>query len=89
VARFFLFQAPPSDRPLRERVDNLTAFYSFLKAEYSRILDGRLLASTIELFRAKLDPKEHTDEKILDWIIWKYIKLADAGALLDGQILYR
>jgi hypothetical protein len=89
VARFFLFQAPPSDRPLAERVDKLMAFYSFLKTEYSRILSGGLLASTVELFRTKLDPKQHTDEKILDWIIWKYIKLADDGGLLRRQILYR
>ena len=88
VARFFLFKAPPRNRAAPERISKLTAFHGFLVTEYARVIDSGQLATAIEAFRQRFDPKEHTDEKILDWLIWKLVALADEGALLNGQIAY-
>jgi hypothetical protein len=30
----------------------------------------------------------HSDEKIVDWLIWALVGLADGGALLKEQISY-
>lgn len=88
VARFFLFEAPSSDRPAPERIGRLTAFHDFLRAEYARVINRRQLATAIDAFRQRFKPQQHTDEKILDWLIWKFVNLADDGALLNGQIVY-
>jgi hypothetical protein len=88
VARFYLFEAPASDRPLQERITKLMAFYEFLVAEYARVIDNGLLATAIAAFRERFKPQQHTDEKIVDWLIWALVGLIDDGALLDGRIVY-
>jgi hypothetical protein len=88
VARFFLFEAPSSDRPVPERIGGLTAFHAFLEVEYRRVLNGRQLSTAIDAFRQRFDPEQHTDEKIVDWLIWTFVNLVDGGALLNGQIAY-
>ena len=47
-----------------------------------------LLAPAIAAFRERFHPQHHTDEKIVDWLIWALVGLADEGALLDGRIVY-
>jgi hypothetical protein len=88
VARFFLFEAPSSDRPVEERITKLTAFHDFLGTEYARVIKGGQLASAIAAFRQRFNPQQHTDEKIIDWLIWTLVSLADRGALLKSQIVY-
>jgi hypothetical protein len=46
------------------------------------------LATAIAEFRQRFNPQQHTDEKIIDWLVWKFVALADKGALLNGQIVY-
>ena len=88
VSRFFLFEAPSSDRPLPERIRRLTAFCGFLETEYARLINGGQLGAAIDAFRQRFNPQQHTDEKIVDWLVWKLVDLTDHGALLNGQIVY-
>ena len=88
VARFFLFEPPASDPPLQERIAKLTAFYEFLVAEYARVINAGMLAPAIAAFRERFRPHHHTDEKIVDWLIWALVGLAEDGAVLNGRIVY-
>jgi hypothetical protein len=63
-------------------------FYKFLKNEYSRVLANNLLKPAIDDFKNRFKTKQHTDEKIIDWLIWAFIEWADRGALLREQIPY-
>jgi hypothetical protein len=88
VARFFLFEPPSSDRPVEERITKLIAFHDFLGTEYARVIKGGQLASAIAAFRQRFNPQQHTDEKVIDWLIWTFVYLADKGALLTSRIVY-
>lgn len=88
AARFFLFEAPSSDRPVNERIKKLIEFYDFRGTEYARVIKGGQLTFAIAAFRQQFNPRQHTDEKIIDWLIWALVNLADRGALLTNQIVY-
>jgi hypothetical protein len=87
VARFYLFRAP-SGGTVEERTKKLTALHNFLIAEYARVIHNGLLAPAIGAFRDRFKPRLHTDEKIIDWLIWALVGLAEDGAVLDGRIVY-
>jgi len=81
VARFYLFQEPSTDWPFPTRINAYVAFYGFLKNEYARILNRNLLKPAIDAFKQKFNPKQHTEEKVIDWLIWKFVDLADKGQI--------
>lgn len=85
VARFFLFERPLG----ADRMARLIAFYDFLAGEYARIIDAGYLADAISAFRQKFNLQQHSDEKIIDWLIWAFVGLMDRGALLERLIVYK
>jgi hypothetical protein len=87
VARFYLFKAPTSGT-VKERTEKLTAFHNFLVADYARVINSGLLAPAIAAFRERFKPRHHTDEKIIDCLVWVLVGLAEDGAVLDGRIVY-
>ncbi len=87
IARFYLFQEPPSSS-LQGRIYNLCAFHDFLSREYARVIDNGLLKNAIAAFRQRYKPQKHTDEKIIDWLIWCFVGLLDNGGLISGKIAY-
>ncbi len=86
IARFYLFQRPSG--PPQQRITSLIAFHNFLINEYARVISSGQLTGAIVAFQQQLKPQRHTDEKILDWLIWALVRLVDDGALLNGQIAY-
>jgi hypothetical protein len=82
IAEFYFFQAP-AGTGYEERIAKLTQFYEFLKNEYARILENGLLKTSIEEFRQNFPTNKFTEEKIVDSLIWAFVKL-----LRDGQIIY-
>lgn len=88
VARFYLFQEPDLKLALPTRIKGYVEFYDFLKDEYLRVLTHNLLKPAIDDFRQRFNPQQHTDEKIIDWLIWAFIGWADNGALVRGRIVY-
>ena len=88
IAWFYFFPEPSRDWPLERRIETFVGFYEFLIDEYSRIIRKGLLAKSIAAFRERFKPDNHTDEKIIDWLIWQFVTLANAGGLIDSKIAY-
>ena len=84
VAQFYLFQEPSTRFPQPMRIKAYLEFYEFLRGEYARVLKNDLLRPAIDCFKQKFNPKQHSDEKIVDWLIWAFIVWVDSGALLNG-----
>ncbi len=90
VCRFYLFQQqPPTKMSPQQKTNRLINFYNFLIAEYARVINGNMLSTAIAAFRQQTNnPQLHTDVKVVDWLIWGFVGLADTGALLNGQVAY-
>ncbi len=90
VAAFYFFVAPTTSAPDPERrTSEYLDFYQFLTSEYARVLQNGLLRRSIEEFRHRLKPQHFTDEKIIDSLIWGFVKLLRNGALSNRRIIYR
>jgi hypothetical protein len=74
VAEFYFFQAPTRGS-FEERLAALTEFYEYLRVEYARVLKNGLLSTAIKAFRREFPENKFTDEKIIDSLIWAFIKL--------------
>ena len=83
VSQFFFVPRPSSD---------LTAYlniHGFLVTEYQRILSNGLLASAITTFRTvHPNAAHHSNEKVIDWLMWEFVKLANGGAFRQRQFLH-
>jgi hypothetical protein len=89
VCRFYLFQQQvPTKLTPRQKMSRLIPFHNFLIAEYARVISSGQLAPAIAAFRQHFNAQKHSDEKIVDWLIWALVGLADGRALLDGLIGY-
>ena len=87
VAHFYLFEKPYWV-PMAERLDALMEFYDFLSGEYHRVLSDGLLAEPIEAFKQQFqqqfrNPQKHTDVKIIDWLIFKFVGLAEKKKMIN------
>jgi hypothetical protein len=81
IARFFLFQEPATTIPYGYRINGYLAFHNFLVKEYARIITTGQLRSAMNAFRQQFNPQKHTEQKIIDWLIWKFVELADKGQI--------
>lgn len=88
VARFFWFQEPSTDMDRDVRVERYLGFHTFLVQEYARVIAGELLIKSIAEFRKRFATQRHTDEKIIDWLLWSFAGLANRGALVNRQITF-
>jgi len=89
VASFYFFQEPNRVQPLNQRVATLSAFHAFLICEYARVLRNGLLTQAIQQFRQQFQPQHFTDEKVIDSLIWAYVRLLNNGGQINRQITYR
>jgi hypothetical protein len=72
---FYNFVEPPRHLLTDQRIAAYVHFHQFLIAEYNRVLNEGLLAPSIQAFRQHLAPQHFTDIKIIDSLIWAFIKL--------------
>lgn len=85
VAAFYFFPSPPkSDDQLAQWV----GFYEFLTLEYQRVLDEGLLAVAINTFREVYPNAIFTDEKVIDSLIWAFVKMSWDGKFRQGASIY-
>ena len=90
IASFYFFVPPASDRPFADRLADLIGFQEFLKREYARVIDGRLLAPAIAYFRFRAEmPTWVPDQRVIDWLLWAWVSLLRNGAQHRGQALYK
>jgi len=76
VEAFYFFFRPASSTPLGQRIIRHDAFMNFLRCEYQRVIRNGLLRQAIANFRARFHPVNFTDEKIIDSLIWAWIKVS-------------
>lgn len=89
VAAFYFYEPPPSDKPLDVRLEHLMTFYDFLRGEYRRVIEHRLLRPAVQAFRTHFDlPSVVGDERIIDWLLWVWVSELRSGAQQRGQVLY-
>jgi hypothetical protein len=88
VTAFYFFQEPSADVNRQQRISEFVAFHNFLIHEYARVLRNNLLATAIQEFRLQLNPQLFTDEKIVDSLIWAFVRYLWKGALPAGQVVY-
>jgi hypothetical protein len=82
VASFYLFQSPSRTLPLTQRINGLITFHNFLIHEYRRVLSTGLLENPLAAFKQQFNNSPaHTDTKIIDWLIYGFVRLADKGQI--------
>jgi len=88
VRNFYHF--PESNRSLNfdVRLLDYRLLYNFLIDEYKRILDKNLLAKAIKVFRSELNPKNFSDEKVIDSLIWGFVTLAKNAGIIARVVEY-
>ncbi len=90
VANFYFF---PEIKPMwgkDKKIEEYMKSYNFLKDEYSRIIQNKLLNDSIQEFRQhfSLDIEEYSDNKIIDSLIWRYVAFLKSGVLRESIIKY-
>ncbi|MGD1019178.1 MAG: hypothetical protein ABSA12_07645 [Verrucomicrobiia bacterium] len=86
VADFFFFERPNYDQNPEGRIVEYERFYQFLVAEYDRVIRMGLLAVAIGVFRAQFPQPGLTDQKVIDSLVWSFVKQLRNGALLNAQV---
>ena len=89
VAEFYFF---PNIKPKWDKdrkTQEYLASYHFLREEYDRIIEDKLLELSIAEFRKKFTTVEkYSDVKLIDTILWRYTAFLKSGAVRDGEIQY-
>jgi hypothetical protein len=91
VGKFYFLPAASSSDSLEKRLVQCGQWFDFLKREYARILAAGFLDPAIRAFRHALPlASAHTDEKVIDWLIWKFVDLSRLKEwFLTGQCQYQ
>ena len=76
IRLFYNFIEPLRALPIIERIKGYAQFHRFLINEYNRVLNEGLLMPSIQAFRQHFNPQHFTDKKIIDSLIWAFIKLS-------------
>jgi len=88
VAAFYFF-VPPVGGTLEEKLRPRLTFYDFLVAEYARVLREQLLDPAIRRFRKEYDHQQSfTDERVVDLLLWSFVRLLRDGAQRENRLLY-
>lgn len=88
IGDFYYYTLPDSQMTLKARINDFTTFHKFLQKEYARLISLGVLSNAINVFRATFHPQYFTDEKILDSLIWSFVRLLKKGGLLTSTIVY-
>ena len=86
VKAFYFLPDPAGD--FGPRMGTLLPSYRFLHREYNRILDDHLLDGAMALFANQLGDVG-SPAKVIDWLIWTFVRALQQGAIRDGQVVYR
>ena len=74
-------------QPIEKRIDRFLNDYKFLKLEFERIIENKLLGDFPNQIKREFNC-EITDEKAIDSIIWAFSSLLSEGAIKRGEIKY-
>ncbi len=88
IRDFYFFTEPDQHLPILQRINMYSQFHQFLCEEYHRVLNGGLLAPSIQAFRQHFNPQHFSDIKVIDSLIWAFISLLRNGGAMNGAIIY-
>jgi hypothetical protein len=89
VTAFYFFVPTSSRDKPGKKLDQLLEFYSFLRAEYERVIRLGLLDTAVHRFRERIQLQERLcDERVIDFLIWGFVKLLQGAIQQKGQCLY-
>ena len=89
VAAFYHFNTPAFTTSHESRLAKLLGFYSFLESEYERVISAGIMGSALRQFRLAFpEAADFTDQKLIDFLIWTYVRVLRSGAQLRGELLY-
>jgi hypothetical protein len=91
MVKTFYHLDPPGVGAVEDRLPGYRRCYAFLRQEYARVLKEGLLSPAITAFRRALPATaSHTDEKVIDWLIWQFVALArEKGWFVRGLCRYK
>jgi len=77
---FYNITEPPSGIEFAGRIATYLDIQKSITSEYHRIVRDKLMEPSIRYFRRKyLDRGDHSDIKVIDWIIWQFVSLVNGG----------
>jgi hypothetical protein len=80
ISAFYFLPMIGSSGNIDARLRQCRRYFVFLKTEYARILAEGSLNPAICVFRQALPhAASNTDEKVIDWLVWKFVDLAYQG----------
>lgn len=85
VRRFYFLPTPDGSLDFDGRLAAYMASYTFLKAEYRRVIAASLLAPAMSAFRRAFPVCGQSDVKVIDSLIWRFVDMADSGAFQSGH----
>lgn len=88
LVRQFFFLPEPTAKDFEARLSQYMQSYDFLKVEYRRVLEQGLLAPAIQAFRTAFPACGHSDIKVVDWLLWQFVRMVNAGALRTGGLMF-
>lgn len=89
VAAFYLWKPPASNKSFEERIESFLTFYKGLVKEYERIIRNQILDKAIQKFQQRFDKQEScTKEKVVDFLIWHWVRFCGDQFLVGGDIHY-
>jgi predicted nuclease of restriction endonuclease-like (RecB) superfamily len=74
VCEFYNIKPKYNQKELSLKIDKTVHICNFLSDEYDIVLKGGILKSAIEHFKIVLKPKHFSDKKIIDSLIWGYMR---------------
>lgn len=77
------------NKPVHVHIGKYNSFIDFMKNEALRIIGNGLLRNSINAFKAQFKLRTFTDEKIIDSLIWAFVKVCRGGAIVRGTISFR
>ncbi|PKL45408.1 MAG: hypothetical protein CVV39_07960 [Planctomycetes bacterium HGW-Planctomycetes-1] len=87
VADFYFFKTP-QNRDWQQKLEQYMLFYNFLVNEYARISREGLLNASIQQFGNQFNQPVLTDARVVDLLIWAFVKLLKQNSVLNGLIIY-
>lgn len=89
VRDFYYFKEPNRKLLLGIRIEEFIYFYDFLIGEYNRIINEKLLENSIWAFYERFNAQNFTTQKVIDSLIWAFIRFIRSGSVVSGEVVYR
>ena len=88
IRQFYFLPASDSKQSFNDRLTVYMASYAFLQWEYHRVLTNNLLSPAVTTFRQTFPGCTFTNVKVIDWLIWQFVGMANSGYFQNKTFLH-